>query len=87
MPPIFTGQAGFCADIFLNGACNFVTTFFATLPKCRPPAIMFESMDERAIAEPIVSMSPFFPVNTGTAPREQASFNHSCSATNCAALV
>ena len=82
IPPKFTGQAGLWADIFLKGACNFLTTLFATLPKCSPPAIILESIDESAIAEPMVSMSPFLPVKTGTVPRERASFNHVCNASS-----
>ena len=67
IPPIFAGHDGSFAS-FLNGAFISVQRRLASLPMCRPHAIRLGLEDANAIAEPIVSMSPFLPVRTGTAP-------------------
>ncbi len=76
-PPIAAGH-DVCSDaIFRNGAWSCSTTLFAVLPKWTPHAIKLGCDDARAMADPTVSMSPFFPVNTGTGPRSHAALSHS----------
>ena len=78
---IFFGQSG-SLDNFLNGAFNSSHKRFANLPTCKPQAINLDCVRPDAIAEPIVSMSPFLPVKTGTAPFEAAAEIQSASFAN-----
>ncbi len=71
IPPIFAGHDGSFAN-FLNGASSSRHSLFASFPICKPQANRLGFEDAKAIAEPIVSMSPFLPVRTGTAPFDAA---------------
>lgn len=67
IPLSFEGQLGL-DEISLKGAPSSVQIFFANFPMCRPQAISSGRVEASAIADPIVSMSPFLPVITATAP-------------------
>jgi hypothetical protein len=81
IPPIVLGKSELLL-IFLNGALNSTHTRLETLPKCKPQAIMLGLDAARDIAEPTVSISPFIPVITGTAPFEHAFFIQSLRVTS-----
>ena len=72
IPPNFVGQVG-DFDSLRNGAFNSLHKRLANFPRCKPQAIKLGCEEANAMAEPIVSMSPFLPVTTGTAPLVVAS--------------
>ena len=81
IPPILDGQLGE-SDNFLNGASSSSHSRLANLPTCLPHANNPGFEEARAMAEPIVSISPFLPARTGTAPRDVASAIHSANFSN-----